>query len=402
MAGTAFFFCFLAGFGMMVWMDLEQRLIEYAKGDHVPFHMPGHKRKASFCGFPVLFEYPPGSFDITEIEGFDDLHDQKGILKEETDRASAFYGTKATLFSVNGSTASNLAAVCAAVPKGGRILISSDAHRSILHAAELRELTVKAIETPELLPGVPSAVTPELLAEALDRFLCDAVVITSPTYEGDTADIEAIAGIVHAKGALLIVDEAHGAHFSMHPAFPKSAVRSSADLVIQSLHKTLPALTQTSLLHNVSGAVRTSELLRYLDIFETSSPSYVLLASITSCLHFLMKEEERIKAFTAFAGRLNAARAALSELPVLKLLTAPGLDPSKLTIYDPQPRDFGFGADLAKVLRERYDIWVERTGKSHVLAMASVCNTDDDLERLCGALNEYGQTLLYHRTERER
>ena len=378
-------------------MYLEDCLTAYHLTDDYGFHMPGHKRG-------TLNPFLSGNFslagvDITEIPGFDDLHEPTGILKEEMDRAAAFYGTAATIFSVNGSTASNLAAVSAAVPDGGCLIAAGNCHRSIPHAAEIRRLKMITLTPPMLRPGIPGPIVPSSVGETLDRARregspASAVVITSPTYEGVFSDIRAIAGEVHRREAVLIVDEAHGAHFSRHPAFPESAVGQGADLVIHSVHKTLPSLTQTSLLHNVTGCVPTERLMHYMDIYESSSPSYILLASITACLHLMMAEGESL--FDPYVGALRALRARLGQLRHLHLFESPQAEPSKLVIETGGAAINGrllTGEALAEELRSRYHLIMEKTTADYALAMTSAADTEEGFRRLGDALLAIDGTL---------
>ena len=128
------------------------------------------------------------------------------------------------------------------------------------------------------VPGIASVSYTHLALEADESI--EAVFLTSPTYDGIVSDIEKIAEIAHQHGIPLIVDEAHGAHLGFHPYFPKSAITLGADVVIQSLHKTLPAPTQTAILHWKSSYIKKERLEWFLNIYETSSPSYLFLASI--------------------------------------------------------------------------------------------------------------------------
>lgn len=372
-------------------MKLEDKLIKYGNEDYYGFHMPGHKRQNTKTSNPFLQDhFSLSSIDITEIDGFDDLHDPHGILMREMKSAAAFYGTRDTIFSVNGSTASNLAAVSAAVPRGGKILIESICHRSVFHAAALRELAVTLLPVSNLWPEVPGPVDVSSVKDLMESERFDAVVVTSPTYEGIVSDIREISEIVHAHGAVLIVDEAHGAHFSMHPYFPVSAIRLGADLVIQSLHKTLPSLTQTSLLHNVTGRVSTDKLMEFMDIYESSSPSYILMASITSCIHLL--EEKSPALFEDYVVRLSGLRASLAGLRHLKLLNAPSTEPSKLVISTD-----GTGIDgptLYEILLQKYHLQMEMKTSHHILAMTSVCDTQEGFTRFADALSEIDSRLL--------
>ena len=412
-------------------MYLEDDLLNYSKSDNYPFHMPGHKRQAGL--FPLAAEAGLkllNGIDITEIPGFDDLHDPQGVLKEEMRRAAAFYGTKDTIFSVNGSTASNLTAISASVPFGGRLLMAENCHRSVFHAVELRHIEADLIHLKEIAQDVPGPVDPSDVEEAFLRAErtsgktapgYDAIIITSPTYEGVVSDVAAIADVVHSHGAVLIVDEAHGAHLSLHPAFPQSAVRPGsevregpalgskpdpndsspdpddlgpgpdgcgrcADLVTQSLHKTLPSLTQTSILHNVTGRVPTEDLMRWMDIYETSSPSYILMASITSCLHLLMEKGPEL--FDGYVRELARCRDALRGMKHLKLLEPDnGLyDPSKIVVLTGDAG--GSGTELAERLREEYHLILEKTMPHYALAMTSVADTPEGFRRLADALLE--------------
>ena len=225
---------------------LYKKLESYGQSDYYPFHMPGHKRNRASSADDFLFER-----DITEISGFDNLHHAEGILKEAQEYAAQIYGTKKCFFSVNGSTAALLAAVSASVNKGGKILVARNCHKAVYHALYLRELQPVYIyphEDPKL--GINGGISPGrvemYLAENPD---IQAVLITSPTYDGIVSDVARIAEIAHRYGVPLIVDEAHGAHFRFSDYFPVSAAQLGADVVINSVHKTLPCLTQTGVIH---------------------------------------------------------------------------------------------------------------------------------------------------------
>ena len=352
---------------------LEEELKTYSDSDIYPFHMPGHKRQKESC-FPALDSAV--LLDITEIDGFDNLHAPEGILREEMLFAAQLFGAKETFFSVNGSTGAILAAISAAAPKGSEILIERSCHISIYHAAYLRGLKLKFIGE-DSAPKGPLA----------------AVVITSPSYEGYVKDVRAWARYAHTAGALLIVDEAHGAHFSMHPDFPVSAIRCGADLVVQSLHKTLPALTQTALLHKVTDRVDSRQIQRFLDIYETSSPSYVLMASITGCLHRMA--EEGSSYFSAYVQRLKTLRKTLADsLSCLHLegqeLLPASYDPGKLLLSVPAPHT---GKELYHRLREEYQLQPEMYGNQYVLLMTSAADTEEGFLRLEKALLEIDAQL---------
>lgn len=235
--------------------NLLKRLKEYGDSDFYPFHMPGHKRQYRD---PFLSEFPnPFSIDITEINGFDNLHHPEGILKDSMEWAAEIYGSDKTYYLVNGSSCGILSAISATVDSRGTILMSRNCHKSAFHGVFLNQLNAKYIY-PQFISemGLQGGILAEDVEGLLKKYPdIDAVLVVSPTYDGVVSDIKAIAQVVHRFGVPLIVDEAHGAHFSFgkNNGFPVSALDLGADIVIQSLHKTLPSLTQTALLHARKG-----------------------------------------------------------------------------------------------------------------------------------------------------
>ena len=186
---------------------LDEKLIAYAKSDIYPFHMPGHKRR-------VREEADPYAIDITEIDGFDNLHDAEEILAEAQQRAAALYDAKKSYYLINGSTCGILSAVSAATGRDGTILMARNCHKAVYHAAYLRNLKTRYLYPVITRFGIQGVITPESVEEALREDPgIQAVILTSPTYDGVVSDIGRIAEITHRYQILLIVDEAHGAHF---------------------------------------------------------------------------------------------------------------------------------------------------------------------------------------------
>ena len=270
---------------------LYDKLTEYKKSDYYPYHMPGHKRNMNGRPFQEYYE-----LDITEIDGFDNLHQAEGILREVEKRANQMYGADDTFLLVNGSTCGILSAISATAETGGKILIARNCHKSVYHGAYLRNLEVQYIY-PKVSEqfGIALGTNPEDVEEKLkaDNDI-SAVIITSPTYEGVVSDIEKIAKIVHKYHVPLIVDEAHGAHLGFSKDFPQNAVANGADIVIHSLHKTLPSPTQTALLHVSGKLIDREKLKRFLGIYQSSSPSYPLMAGMELCLDILEEEGKEL------------------------------------------------------------------------------------------------------------
>lgn len=269
-------------------------LVEYCDEEKYPWHMPGHKRQA----IDVLDK--PYHFDVTEVPGLDEYHTPTGIIKKAQKKAAKLYGVYDSFFLVNGSTSGILAAVKACCEAGERLLLTRNCHISVYNAIELLRLNAGYV-MPEIDSklNVYGAVTPEAIEEGLNRWRdISAVIVTSPTYEGVVSDIEEIARVVHKYGKPLIVDEAHGAHLKFMPHhFPKSAIDMGADIVIQSLHKTLPAFTQSAIIHRASDMIKADDLFHAVSMFQTTSPSYLLMAGMDHAIELAVTETERIKSY---------------------------------------------------------------------------------------------------------
>lgn len=376
----------------------EERLIDllekYEKSEMLPFHMPGHKRQEIDYLKKISF-----LDDITELPDFDDLHHAEGILAKSMQKAAALFGSSRCFYLVNGSTGGILAAMATVLSKGGTVLVSANCHQSVFHAAELLGLNLKRVY-PEYdsQRGIYTSLTPEAVQKALEEdFEIRALVVNSPTYEGVVSDLDAICEIVHAKGLPLIVDSAHGAHFGFSPYFPKSAVESGADIVIQSLHKTLPSLTSTALAH-LSSKVDSTAFAHALRVFVTSSPSYLLLSSIDGCVHWLSESSGKT-AMANWAKRLQDFRERAKDFHHLKLIEKKDLfgcndlDKGKLLLDCTNSESDG--AKLRQILREKYHIETEMHSCSTVLAMTSPLDTDETFAALFSALKEIDENCNF-------
>lgn len=372
---------------------LYEKLEEYVQTDYYPFHMPGHKRKAQIS-------LPAYERDLTEITGFDNLHDAQEIIKQAQDRAAKLFSTKETYFLINGSTCGLLAAISANTKKGGHILIARNCHKAVYHAIELKELTATYIFPPICsTSGIQGGISPEEIEEALiHNSNIETVVITSPTYEGVVSDIEAISEKVHKYGKILIVDEAHGSHFALDPQSPKSALQCNADIVIHSLHKTLPALTQAALLHVNSKKVQRNKIKHYLEIYQTSSPSYVIMSSIDYCIHLL--EEKRKPLFYSFHKQIRKFYENTSSLQHLNIIINELQKEKKIekigknNIFDFDKGKIVIstlgtnmtGHQLYKILQDDFHIQLEMAEIHYVIAIATIMDSEEGFQRLSKAL----------------
>ena len=397
---------------------LLERLTEYAGSDAYPFHMPGHKRREIPDGIPGGFPDPYG-IDITEIDGFDNLHHAEGILKDAMETAAAIYGADRSWYLVNGSTCGILSAVFATTENGGKILTARNCHKAVYHAICLNRLEAEYLYPEEITEfRINGGIRAEDVRKALekDAMRCagnsgdvrgkitkiQAVLITSPTYEGVVSDIRAIADAAHEYGIPLIVDEAHGAHLEYADqchSFPKSALEYGADIVIQSLHKTLPCFTQTAILHVKGKLVDQDRISRYLSMFQTSSPSYLFMAGMERCIRYM--DGDGRNEMIRYEKRLERFMERMEGLQVLEVLdreicgkyrTVAGWDPSKIVVSTMRAEDF-HGEELAETLRRKYHLEMEMTAPEYVIAMTSLMDTEEGFERLGTALLEIDGAL---------
>lgn len=364
--------------------DLLEQLTEYSKNDYVPMHMPGAKRNTA-----MFHMNNPYGLDITEIDGFDNMHHAQGILSAAFQRAARLFGADETLFLVNGSSAGILSAVCGATHKRDTVIAARNCHSAVYNALYINELNPvyiypKPYDAADIKTGICGAIDSRQIAEALEMHPeTAAVIVTSPTYEGNVSDIAAIAEVVHRYDAVFIVDEAHGAHFNFSPAFPQSAVKCGADAVIQSIHKTLPAFTQTALLHLNGTRIDRERVKMYWDMYQTTSPSYILMAGIDRCMTILEQDADVL--FEQYIKRLKALREKLADLKNIHLVPVDDISKIVLAVED--------GKCLYDLLREKYHIQVEMASAKYVIAMTSIGDTDEYYERFLNALTKLDKTF---------
>lgn len=341
-------------------MTLLEKLRSYTD-TLLPMHMPGGKRR-----FPSELPY---RLDVTEVAGLDDLHDAHGILAEMQQRAASLWGAEKSFVLVNGSTCGLLAAVRAT--GDGDILLARNCHKSVYNAVCLCRRTA------HYLPDAAPLALEQALASHPE---ITTAVITSPTYEGVMCDVGALSAVCKKHGVTLITDEAHGAHLGF--AFGESAVAAGADIVVQSLHKTLPALTQTALLHCKKEYA--SAVARELAVFESSSPSYILMASADECFAFLASDEGKA-AMRGYEANLRRIRRKLKEnLVHFRLLESDKYDIGKLVILTDGTDCTG--VRLAEILRVQFGIETEMALPYSLTAMTSVCDGYAELARFADAV----------------
>lgn len=374
---------------------LFNALMEYVNRDTLPFHVPGHKKGVGMDEeFKNFMGENPFKIDVTVFKLVDSLHHPTGAIKKAQELAADAYGSDATFFSIHGTSGAIQAMIMSVVSDGDKIIVPRNVHKSVT-AGIILSGAIPVFMQPELDKklGIAHGVTPETVEKTLkENPDAKAVLLINPTYYGVATDIKKIADIVHSYNLPLIVDEAHGPHLAFSDKLPLSSIEAGADICSQSTHKIIGSLTQGSLIHVKSKYVTPKRVQRNLNLLQTTSPSYIVMASLDCArrqiaLHGKELLDETIEL-------LKYTREEINKIPGFysfgeEILGKPGsfsFDPTKLTI---SCRDLGItGYELDMILSEKYAIQMELSDFYNVLAVGSFGDTKEGMDRLLCALRE--------------
>lgn len=368
------------------------QLLKLHKQDMVSFHMPGHKNgrlfdRFNYKNFKEMLPY----LDTTEIPGTDNLHNPKEIIKKAQLKASEIFNCEETFFLVNGSTAGIYSMIMAATSPGDMLIVNRNCHQSVINAMILGNCSPIFINPEmDIHQGFALGITPDKVEAALKAHPeAKAVIITYPTYHGVACDLKKIAETVHKYDKILLVDEAHGAHLGLSDKLPPTALACGADAVVQSTHKTLPAFTQSAMLH-IQGSRIDREKLRFmLKLHQSSSPSYLLMASLDLALmiydtqgKYLM--ESLLELVEDFNFKANKQGILCTHKHTVGHGGIYAIDPTKLWLSLQHKNITGYQLD--KRLREEYAIQMELSNFYGTLAIATIGNIRGDFDRLLRAM----------------
>jgi arginine decarboxylase len=372
---------------------LFDALVSLAESRKVSFHTPGHKsgkgistRFRKFVG-PKIF-----TIDLTTLDEVDCLQRPVGVIKEAQELAAEAYGADHSFFLINGTTGGNHVMVLSIANPGDEILVARNAHKSILTGIVLSGATPRFIPPAydhEL--GILLNVTHKEVGSALERYPDARILsLTSPNYYGVAADLSAIVSEARRRGVLVLVDEAHGPHLHFHPALPTSALDAGAHVCVQSTHKILGGMTQSSMLHLKGRDVDHSRVARLLHLLQSTSPSYILMASLDLARMQMATEGEKLLSKAIDLAR--DARERINRIPGLSCFgeaDLPGgdffLDVTKLTIC---VKGLGLsGFEVSAILNAEFGIQVEMADLFNILVIVSIGDRRDDLDRLVVALD---------------
>ncbi|MBD8500654.1 aminotransferase class I/II-fold pyridoxal phosphate-dependent enzyme [Paenibacillus arenosi] len=393
-------------------LPLVEALLRYEGQAHVSMHVPGHKDGAAYVTAAELEDDSERAElyrryaallrqDVTEVDGTDDLHQATGPIREAQELAAACFGAEATHFLVGGSTAGNVAALLTCCTKRGDIvLVQRNVHKSIINGLKLAGAQAVFLSPRhDRASGLLTAPSVDTVEAGLTQYpQAKAVFLCSPNYYGLGVDVQAVAEIVHRHGVPLLIDEAHGAHYGMHPDLPLSALQAGADLVVQSTHKMLLGMTMSAMLHVQGARINRERLQRKLAMVQSSSPSYPLMASLDMSRHWIQTKGQ--DAFTTGLAAVNTVRKQLCELESFDTINLSmnsstsyeSQDPFKLVIQDRTGQMTGY--ELLEQLTV-HGIVAEMADIKYVVLLFTLASSQADAEKIMAvlcALDDYLQS----------
>lgn len=371
---------------------LIDALKQFVERPHAAFYTPGHKQgHGAAQRLKQLLGHQIFSADLPELPGLDNLFSPDGVIHAAQTLAAQTFGADQSWFLTNGSTCGIEAAVLATCASGQEIIVPRNLHQSVVSALILSgALPIFVAPEADVALGIAHGISVDAIKRALTQHPgTRAIMLVSPTYYGVCGDVGAIATLAHNQSIPLLVDEAHGAHFAFHPELPPSALAQGADLTVQSTHKVLSALTQASMLHIQGDRIRVDWVSRALQLVQSSSPSYLLLASLDAAQ--AQMQELGVELMTHTLKLATHAREAIARIPGLHVfeLPLPGttaaayLDPTRLTVDVSALGITGFDAD--ELLHEQLAVTAELPALKTLTFIISLGNTMADIEQLVHA-----------------
>ena len=364
---------------------IVDKLEQLRDEDIISFHVPGHKMGKIFdkLGYNNILE-KIYTLDTTEIEGTDNLHNAKEVIKQSQERASRVFNSDKTIYLVNGSTCGIQAAIMSTCPPKSKIIVNRDCHQSVINSCILGDITPVYIDSEicretNILKGINYSKAKEIIDNNLDA---KAIILTYPTYYGETYNLRDICNYAHDKDMIVIVDEAHGAHLELSDRLPKSAINLGADIVIQSTHKTLPSFTQSSMVHIKGNRVDYNKLLSILRIIESSSPSYLFMSSLELAVDIYEKHGKEL--MESLLNNIDKFKDKFKSNHEVYIYNE--MDKTKIFI---SLKNIGMtGYELDEILRSEYKMQCELSNYYGVLLICTIGNEEEDFICLETALKD--------------
>ncbi|MDS1029106.1 aminotransferase class V-fold PLP-dependent enzyme [Bacillota bacterium LX-D] len=365
---------------------------KYHQENVLPFDVPGHKHGAGLHDFASYVGKTVLEIDVNAMECLDNICNPIGVIKEAEDLAAEAFGGKQAFFLVNGTTCGVQAMIMSACQPGDKIIIPRNAHKSAT-AGLILSGAIPIYLRPEVNNqlGIAMNVTFENVKKTIDQNPdAKAIFLIHPTYYGVVSDLKTIVDYAHQKGILVLVDQAHGAHFRFFQEFPINAVDAGADITVVSMHKTGGSLTQSSLLILNTNKISPDWMKSILNLTQTTSASYLLMVSLD-----IARKQLAIEGESRFKKILEITRNARERINQLnsyysfgkELIGTPGVfnfDETKLGIHVTYLGLTGY--EVEKILRREFSIQVELADFNNILAIVSLGDSENSLQLLLQAL----------------
>ena len=367
---------------------IAEAMRRYSADKALAFHTPGHKQGLGAHSLLRELVTPEGlRREVSLMEELDDLHDPQTCIKEAQTLAADLWNADQAFFMVNGTTSAVQAMIMAALKPDDLVLVPRNAHRCVMSG-----LILSGARPAYLMPetdsklGIPLNLTVETVRKAVDKYpQAKALIIVSPNYYGVASDLLAIAELLHERGMLLLVDEAHGAHLRFSDKLPLSAIDAGADLAAQSTHKLLGSLTQTSMLMMKSELIDVEHVKQAVSMLQSTSPNYLLLASL-DIARLQMQEtgRELLERAINLSERLRRAISHIDGLQTFDTVEGFDFDLTKVTV---NVSEIGLtGMEAESILRHQYKIQCELSDVNNLLFLITFADTDSEIDRLISAL----------------
>jgi arginine/lysine/ornithine decarboxylase len=376
---------------------LYEALAAHARLRVHPFHVPGHKQRAEWGeGLAASYYEPLLALDVTELSDTDDLHHPEGPLLEAQALAADCFGAEETRFLVGGSTSGNLAMILGLCQPGELIIVQRNVHKSIIHGLMLAG--ARAVLLPPVVDensGLATMPATELLRATVERYSeAKAVILSAPNYYGMSPDLRPLVAVAHGKGMPVLIDEAHGAHYGFHSAFPESALQAGADLSVQSTHKMLSAMTMGAMLHMQGDRLPREQVRQALTMVQSSSPSFPIMGTLDLARRQLQMQGP--EAFVPALESVKRAREGIERTPFRALgygeYASEGIsyDPLKLVLFDSSGKLSGFGLRAELLTR---NCVAEMADSRYAVMAFGIGSTVEDGEGLRTALLDIAERM---------
>ncbi len=376
-------------------MPIIEALQEYQRQHTLSFHVPGHKHGIGLPSLVKVWGKTVFEHDLTIMPDLDSIYKPHGIIAKAQRLAADAFKADHAFFMVNGTTSAIQGMLMATLDPGDKVIVPRNVHKSIVSGLILSGAEPIYVQPPiDDYLGIVRGMTTDIVRQALRQYPeAKAVFTINTTYYGMAPELKQICELAHESEIPVLVDEAHGAHLAFHPLLPPSGTEAGADIVASSTHKLAGSLTQSSMLLTQGPYIDPLEVKSTLNLTQTTSPSYLLLASLDAARQHMSLHGKAL--LTEAMNLANWARHEINwNIPGLYVYGndmvgmpgCPAYDPTKLII---SVRALGVsGFEIERILRQGFHIQVELSDLYNVICIVTIGDTKDTVRTLVEALRQ--------------